>query len=122
MDSDQTTHLQALLDRIHQGDETARNELLGCAYERLRLLAKQMLHQDFPRLVRLHGTGSVANDTVLKLFGALPEVELPTVRDFFRFAAYRMRCVLLEMARTATRGEIEFHLEHANPSDAPDTT
>ena len=44
MASDQTTRLQALLDRFHQGDETARRELLGRAYERLRRLAKKLLH------------------------------------------------------------------------------
>jgi RNA polymerase sigma factor (sigma-70 family) len=101
MDTDQTSQLQALLDRIRCGDTTAYKELVGCAYERFRLLARTMLHQDFPRLERLHGTNSVVHEMVAQLFGALREVQPQNVRHFFNLATMRMRWVLLEMARKA---------------------
>jgi hypothetical protein len=47
---DDTTCLQALLDRMNAGDGPARDELFARAYERLRRLAGRMLRQDFPRL------------------------------------------------------------------------
>ena len=74
-------------------------ELVGCAYQRLRLLARKILHEDFPRVSRLHETGSVLHEVALKLLRALEEVQVPTVPDFFRFAAVQIRRVLLDRAR-----------------------
>jgi hypothetical protein len=39
MDGETTLRLQSLLDRMNAGDPTARRELIGRAYDRLRLLA-----------------------------------------------------------------------------------
>jgi hypothetical protein len=41
--SPQTVQIQAWLDRLRGGDEGARGELLRCACERLRNLARKML-------------------------------------------------------------------------------
>jgi RNA polymerase sigma factor (sigma-70 family) len=62
-----------------------------------------MLHRDFPRLDRVHETGSVLHETLCRLFQTLPDVHLPTVRHFFAFAAKRMRWVLLDMAHRAQK-------------------
>jgi RNA polymerase sigma-70 factor (ECF subfamily) len=97
--SDDTTYLQALLDRMNAGDRPALDELLARAYERLRRLAGRMLRQDFPRLEQAHGATSVLHRTFLRLFGAMEEVRPSTVADFFRFASHRMRCVLIDLAR-----------------------
>ena len=105
MNPDHSTHLQGLLDRLQRGDDAARSELIGCAYERLRLLARKLLHQDFPRFDRLHDTGSVLDETVLRLLDALREVQPATVRDFFTFAATQTRRVLLDMARKHRRNK-----------------
>jgi RNA polymerase sigma-70 factor (ECF subfamily) len=96
---DDTTYLQALLDRVNAGDGPARDELFARAYERLRRLAGRMLRQDFPRLGQAHGATSVLHRAFLRVFGALDEVRPPTVADFFRFASHRMRCVLIDLAR-----------------------
>jgi RNA polymerase sigma factor (sigma-70 family) len=96
---DDTTYLQALLDRVNAGDSPARDELFARAYERLRRVAGRMLRQDFPRLGQAHGTTSVLHQAFLRLFGALEEARPPTVPDFFRFASHRMRCVLIDLAR-----------------------
>jgi RNA polymerase sigma factor (TIGR02999 family) len=103
MNGDETTRLQLLIDRLQQGDDSARQELISCAYERLRLLARKMLHADFPRLQNLHATGSVLDEAALRLLTALKQVSLPTVQEFFRFAAMQMRRVLTDMARHQSR-------------------
>jgi RNA polymerase sigma factor (sigma-70 family) len=93
------SHLQRLLESMNHGDAAARQELLGCAYERLRHLAGKMLRQDFPRLALEHETTSILHRALLPLFESLAEVRLPTVLDFFRLAAQRIRWVLLDLAR-----------------------
>jgi len=102
MSSDRTSQLQALLVRIHQGDQTARRELINRAYPRLRRLAAKLLAESFPRLKQqpaLIETSDVVNEAALRLYQALEEVTLPTVLDFFRLAAWRMRTILLDLAK-----------------------
>ena len=99
MADDTTSRLQELLDRIRGGDTAGRTQLLELAYERLRLLARKMFHQDFPRLGNLHETDSILHEAVLRLFRALQEVQPPSVREFLIFSAAQVRRVLLDMAR-----------------------
>jgi RNA polymerase sigma-70 factor (ECF subfamily) len=99
MDGDQTSQLQPLLDRANQGDDSARQQLVGRAYQRLSYLARRMLHCDFPRLKRAHGTGSLVQEAAIGILKALSKVRPPTVRDFFRLAAQHIRWVLLDWAR-----------------------
>jgi RNA polymerase sigma factor (sigma-70 family) len=104
MNGDQTTQLQGLLDRLRQGDGAAGRELVGRAYERLRLLARRILHRDFPRFDGRHGTDSVLNATAAHLLVSLNEVRPVTCRDFFNFAATQIRRELLDIARRENRG------------------
>jgi RNA polymerase sigma factor (sigma-70 family) len=99
MADDRTGQLEQLLDRMRKGDAAARTELLGLAYERLRLLARKMFRQDFPRLGNLHETDSILHEAVLRLFRALQEVQPPSVHDFLTFSAAQIRRVLQDMAR-----------------------
>jgi RNA polymerase sigma factor (sigma-70 family) len=99
MADDRTRQLQQLLDRMQSGDAAARTELLGLAYERLRLLARKMFLQDFPRLGNLHETDSILHEAVLRLFRALQEVQPRNVQEFLTFSAAQIRRVLLDMAR-----------------------
>jgi RNA polymerase sigma-70 factor (ECF subfamily) len=99
MDGDQTSQLEPLLDRANRGDDSARQALVGRAYQRLSYLAKRMLHHDFPRLKRAHGTGSLVHKAAIGILEALQVIRPPTVRDFFRLAAQHMRWVLLDWAR-----------------------
>jgi RNA polymerase sigma factor (sigma-70 family) len=98
MSQDQTAYLQTLLDRVLDG-EAARKELLIQVCPRLEKLARVMFRQDFPALGGMHDTGSVLSESWLRLTQAWSTVSLPTVADFFRFAAHKMRQVLLDMAR-----------------------
>jgi RNA polymerase sigma factor (sigma-70 family) len=103
MDEGGSVELQALLDRLRQGDREARRLLLERACERLRRLAGRMLHGSFPELARRHELDSVVHETWLRLLQALEKTEPPTVADFFRLAAHKFRQVLLDMAQGERR-------------------
>jgi RNA polymerase sigma factor (sigma-70 family) len=96
--SSQTVQIQACLDRLCGGDETARAELLGCACERLRNLARKML-KGFPRVSRWEQTDDVLQNAVLRLHRTLQHITVGTPRDFFRLAALNVRRELLDLAK-----------------------
>jgi DNA-directed RNA polymerase specialized sigma24 family protein len=103
MGDDSSVDLQALIDRIRQGDAGARRLLLERACGRLRRLAARLLHGSFPALAARHELDSVVHETWLRLAQALDRVEPPTVADFFRLAAHKIRQVLLDMAERQRR-------------------
>jgi RNA polymerase sigma factor (sigma-70 family) len=97
-----------LIDRIQRGDDEARLELIGRAYDRLRHLSAVILRRSFPRLKKapaLVDTTDVANESAYRLYQALAEIHPATVRDFFRLAAQRIRWLLLDLAKQADRGD-----------------
>jgi RNA polymerase sigma factor (sigma-70 family) len=99
---DDSLILQGVLDRMNRGDGAARRaaqrELLDRACARLRRLAGTMFAGSFPALRDRHELDSVVHEAWLRLFQALEQVEPPTVADFFRLAAHKIRQVLLDMA------------------------
>jgi RNA polymerase sigma factor (sigma-70 family) len=103
MDYDNTTELQALLDRLRVGDKSARREFLEQVCARLRRLAAHILFGSFPDLQARHDVDSVVHETWLRLMQALDKADPPTVADFFRLAAHKIRQVLLDMASRQRR-------------------
>src|SRR5712691_10662111 len=103
MSGDPNLRLQDLIERLKQGDQSAVNELIGLAYERLRLLARTILHQSFPRLGNVHETDSVLNEAALRLLRSLQGVQPADGPGLFRFAALQIRRVLYDMARDLKR-------------------
>jgi RNA polymerase sigma factor (sigma-70 family) len=99
MSDDTTSDLQRLLDRLQGGDDSARRPLLERAHARLRRLAGALLHRSFPALNARHELDSVVHDTWLRLLQALEKTRPPTVADFFRLAAHKVRQVLLDFAQ-----------------------
>jgi len=93
-----TVELQALLDRLREGDKAARRQFLELACGRLRRLAARILYGSFPNLQVRHDVDSVVHETWLRLIQALDKADPPTVEDFFRLAAHKIRQVLLDMA------------------------
>ena len=93
-----TMHVQACLDRLRGGDEAARAELLGCACERLRKLARMML-KGYPNVRRWEQTDDVLQNAALRLHRTLQQLPVGTARDFFRLAALHIRRELLDLAR-----------------------
>jgi RNA polymerase sigma factor (sigma-70 family) len=105
---DPTAELQELIDRVNQGDDAARMDLIDRAFERLRQLSALILRKNFPRLKAaptLVDTTDVAHESAYRLYHALAEIRPTTVRDFFRLAAQRIRWLLLDLAREADRAE-----------------
>src|SRR5215207_5935776 len=98
MSDDASIQLQALIDRAGAGDRDARRQLLERACDRLRRLAARILHESFPALRDRHELDSVVHETWLRLATALEAANPPTVADFFRLAAHKVRQVLLDMA------------------------
>jgi RNA polymerase sigma factor (sigma-70 family) len=115
--SDTTEQMQALIDRLAQGDESAREQLIERAYERLRRLAAGMFHRSFPALSRRHELDSVLSDTYLRLRQALESVRPSTVAEFFGLAARKIRHVLLDMIERQKRLD-ERHVEAAARPEA----
>jgi RNA polymerase sigma factor (sigma-70 family) len=103
MSDDASTILQALLDRMNRGDPAARRELLDRAYGRLQRLAGTMLAGSFPALRAQHDLDSVVSELWLRLAQALDQTAPPTVVDFFRLAAHKVRQVLLDLADSGRR-------------------
>src|SRR5262249_18612668 len=98
MSDDASVELQALIDRAGAGDRAARSQLLERACDRLRRLAARIFHKSFPALRNRHELDSVVHETWLRLAQALETANPPTVADFFRLAAHKIRQVLLDMA------------------------
>src|SRR5262245_58604347 len=96
--SSQTIRIHACLDRLRGGDETARAELLACACERLRTLARKML-RGFPSVQRWEQTDDVLQNAALRLHRALQQITVETSRAFFRLAALNIRRELLDLAK-----------------------
>jgi RNA polymerase sigma factor (sigma-70 family) len=97
MSDDATIQLQHIIDRMQQGDSTARRELLERACNRLRKLAGKLMSGSFPVLKNQHEVDSIVHESWLRLAHSLEKTNLPTVADFFRFAAFKIRQVLLDM-------------------------
>jgi RNA polymerase sigma factor (sigma-70 family) len=96
--ADDSVVLQGLIDRLQQGDREARRQLLERAYDRLRRLANRILADSFPAVQARHDVHSVVHETWLRLLQTLDKTQPPTVADFFRIAAFKIRQVLLDLA------------------------
>lgn len=116
----QIEQIQHLLDRANQGDTEARKQLMALTYDRLCKLAGKILTESFPTLRNAHDVNSVVHETWLRLDLALEKTKLPTAADFFRFAAHKIRQVLLDMIerqRKLARPESILHAETDGPED-----
>jgi RNA polymerase sigma factor (sigma-70 family) len=67
--------------------------------ERLRRLVCKITRESFPRIANEHDVDSILNEAWLRLARSLETMHPPTVKDFFRLAAHKIRHVLLDMIR-----------------------
>jgi RNA polymerase sigma factor (sigma-70 family) len=93
-----TIRLQQCLDRLRDGDESTRRELLGGACDRLRRLTRAML-RDYRRVRRWEETDDVMQSALLRLSRALRTVTPATPRELYRLAALQIRRELIDLAR-----------------------
>jgi RNA polymerase sigma factor (sigma-70 family) len=120
---ERTTVIQSWIDRLCAGDDSARDALLGCACDRLTLLARSML-RGFPGVHRWEQTDDVLQNSLVRLDRALRSIELTTAQDFFRLATTQIRRELIDMARRysgpegmGTNQESWAHVADADKSD-----
>lgn len=92
MASDGPQDLNSLLQRLRANDSLAANALLECCQD-LRALAAKIFH-DFPQLRGLEDPSDVLQEAEVRLLRGLKKMTPDTVDDFFRIAAWEIRCVL----------------------------
>lgn len=93
-----TQQLQNWIDRIQAGDEDARIRLIEHACERLRLLARKMMHR-YSTLRRWEETDDVFVEAMTRLARSLETVQIESPRHFYNLAASQIRRVLIDMKR-----------------------
>ncbi len=113
-----TVQLQ-LIDRVGRGDREARRQLVEQAYHRLQALAATILRRSFPEVARRHDIDSILSETWLRLGQALDKVQPPTVADFFRLVAHKMRQVLLDLVESQRRHSHHHLNETAAEGESP---
>ncbi len=97
-ESQQTQQLEGWIERLKAGDESARRELLNCAYDRLVGLTRKML-RSYPRVHRWEETSDVMQNAALRLYRSLATVRPAGVVEFLRLAALNVRRELLDLAK-----------------------
>jgi RNA polymerase sigma-70 factor (ECF subfamily) len=114
MNSDQTVRLQGLLDEwLHSRTPEARDRLIRHAFNRLERLARKMRLAFLGRRGPVD-TGDVLNEAMVELARSFNDQDFmsqrffdrdpaPTLRDFFRFAAFKIRRVLIGLIRKHDR-------------------
>jgi RNA polymerase sigma factor (sigma-70 family) len=98
MTDSRSAYLQGCLDRLKQGDDTARRELLATAAHRLEQLTRSML-KHYARLRRWEQTGDVLHNALIRLDRALRDVTPESPLQFYRLAALQIRRELIDLAR-----------------------
>ena len=98
MVNQRSEQLQNCLDRLRNGEEAARQELLSGSCERLTQIARTML-RTYPRLKRWEQTEDVLQNALIRLLRALQTVTPSTLRDFYRLATLQIRRELIDLVR-----------------------
>ena len=95
---DQTTRIQAMIERLLAGEESAREELINCTWQRIMRLTRKIF-RDFPNVRRWEQTEDVFQNVLINLWRALEKVELKDARHFLRLAAEKIRFELIDLSR-----------------------
>jgi RNA polymerase sigma factor (sigma-70 family) len=93
-----TIRLKNWMKRVHDGDLSAREELLTAARRRLEALARAMLRR-FPNVRRWAEADDVFQGASIRLCRCLEKLEINSTKDFYRLATQQMRRELLDLAR-----------------------
>jgi RNA polymerase sigma-70 factor (ECF subfamily) len=116
-----TAVLGRWLERLRQGDEAARHEVITHACVRLEALTRRMLRL-YPRLRRWEQTGDVLQNAILRLHRSLATVRPESPAQFYGLAAAQIRRELIDLARHHFGPEgaaAHHHTDGAEPADGP---
>lgn len=93
-----TALLEECIQRMNEGDEFARSELLNMASDRMLRITRRIM-QDFQGVARWEQTDDVFQNAAIRLYQSLSQVEIEDARHFFRLAALQIRRAIIDMAR-----------------------
>jgi RNA polymerase sigma-70 factor (ECF subfamily) len=94
----QSTMIEGWLVQLRAGDDLARTELLKCACDRLTQLTRKML-KGFSRVKRWEQTDDVLQNSMMRLYRSLQDVQPASAVEFYRLAALNIRRELLDLAK-----------------------
>jgi RNA polymerase sigma-70 factor (ECF subfamily) len=112
-----TIVLQNCLDRMRAGETEAENDLVKVVQVRLRALVNRKF-RGFPNLRGVADSDDVFQNSVMRLLTALRRIRPATTRDFMGLAAVRIRCTLLDLARSV-KGKRTVSLSPPGSTDSP---
>src|SRR5215470_8983518 len=95
----QDTEARVLLDRLRDGDGSARDRLIALAQGRFAALARAMLRRH-PHVRRWEQTDDLLQAALIRLHRSLAEVRPEGVRHFDNLAAAQIRRELIDLARS----------------------
>lgn len=90
--------LDRIIERLNQGDETARQQLLNATCQRLLHLTRK-IKRGYHRVSRWEETDDVFQRAAMRLYRALEHVTINDSQHFLRLAATQIRRELIELAR-----------------------
>ncbi|TSA09006.1 MAG: sigma-70 family RNA polymerase sigma factor [Planctomycetaceae bacterium] len=90
--------LSDCLERLHAGEEKARDEIVVVCAERLQIIAHRLLKK-FPRVRRWNDTDDIFQGGALRLYRSLASVHPSNVRELLGLATLQMHRELLDLAR-----------------------
>ncbi|HEY7423468.1 MAG TPA: sigma-70 family RNA polymerase sigma factor [Gemmataceae bacterium] len=93
-----TAILGRWLERLRDGDEAARSEVINYACQRLEALTRRMLRH-YLRLRRWEQTGDVLQNALVRLHRSLATVRPESPTQFYGLAAAQIRRELTDLAR-----------------------
>jgi RNA polymerase sigma factor (sigma-70 family) len=108
MSGETTSDVSDLIDRLRQGDDSARKALVERVVHRLHQIASRTLRREFPRLRSHHDAESVVDETWMRLMQALEKRQPGSAEEFYGLMFLKVRQVLLDMARRQTRHDARF--------------
>jgi RNA polymerase sigma factor (sigma-70 family) len=103
MSGDTTEDLHGLIERVRQGDGTARRLMLDRVYHRLRAIAAATFRTEFPRLRNHHELDSIVDEAWARLVLAIESHPPGSVESFYGLVFLKVRQVLFDMARGQSR-------------------
>lgn len=111
-----TAEAKELLERLRQGDGSARERLAALAQERFIALARTMLRR-YPQVGRWEQTDDLLQAALFRLDRSLAEVRPEGVEHFDRLAAVQIRRELIDLARRYSGPEGEGANHHTDGTD-----
>jgi RNA polymerase sigma factor (sigma-70 family) len=118
MSGDTTADVERLIERLRNGDDSARRALLERVVHRLHRIARSTVRKEFPRLLPRHEVNSVVDEAWMRLMKALETTRPETAAEFYSLMFYKVRQVLLDMARRQTRDDARCQQEPDEPEDS----